>query len=549
MSKYLNTLIILPIGTDPSPESKLYGCAELNVGLDLIRFPQTCSQTSLSIQWSRKKNNSLQLKLYDLDGKEMASMCIQACEFRWKCIVPADQLPVDLNNCNQKLPVVCTSTTYIKVLQLNALNVQLVTDYCVFEKAAYDYLGVSISTHNLLTDAETRTSIIQNYVYNYNLIFNIFCAIVNFFKSTELLCIEIWDCIWKQVSGLNTLMDKPLLDQLILFNNTMFEDFLKMRLVGIMALCNAGKNLLPIPTSCPVQPLNVSMAPQLLNTLIVIPIGPTGSNRFPENEPSGCAQLDIGLDQVHFPLTGQQVTANPLYPRVSQKPLLVSWKKINHSLELTLYDPSGCIIGKLTVPEGEYFWRCIDDCQNLEPVACGSAPTIDGLLGYDKVLQINVLNEQLLADYVQFEAFAYYTLFSTINIHNYLGEAERQTDLIQKIITNNQLITNLFATLIQLSIQSELDCFPQFTTYWNNNGLNLIYGPLTKELIQSASNFNQVLYQDFLKMRTIGLLDLCNCGLASTIPVRIQNSNFCVEKAYGCSKPGLTQLFSQNKKK
>jgi hypothetical protein len=72
---------------------------------------------------------------------------------------------------------------------------------------------------------------------------------------------------------------------------------------------------------------------------------------------------------------------------------------------------------------------------------------------------------------------------------------------------------------------------------------------LTKELIQSASDFNQVLYQDFLKMRTIGLLDLCNCGLASTIPVRIQNSNFCVEKAYGCSKPGLTQLFSQNKKK
>jgi hypothetical protein len=289
------------------------------------------------------------------------------------------------------------------------------------------------------------------------------------------------------------------------------------------------------------------MAPQLMNTLVLIPIGPTGGTKYPELEEKGCAELDIGLDQIHFPLSGQQVANNPLYPRVSQKPLLISWKKINGFLELTLYDNSGCVIGKLSIPEGEYGWRCVDDCKNLTPVECSSSPSSDGLqLGYDKILQINILNPQLLANYVQFESFAYYTLFSTINIHNYLGDAERQTNLIQRVLDHNDLVTKLFQTLIQFKLKSP-GCFTLIDDLWSVFGLS-IYGPLTEELINSAIAFHQTVYQDFLKMRTVGLLDLCNVGIASTIPIRIQNSNFNVERKYGCDKPGLTQLFSQNNK-
>lgn len=545
-SKYLNTLVFLPIGSVASPESKPSGCAELNVAPDFLRFPQTCSTTSLAVQWQRKKNNALQLTLYDPVGNELSTLCIQACEFRWKCLVPADQIPVD---CVQPPPppLICTSTSFVKVLQINALNIQLLTNYVVFEKAAYDYLGISISTHNLLTDAEKRTSLLQNYVYQYNLIFQLFCLLVNFLKNTDLPCFDALQCVWKQVSGLKTDLTLPIVNDFILFENSVFEDFLKMRLVGIMALCNAGKNLIPSPTNCPLPSSPISMAPQLMNTLVLIPIGPTGGTKYPELEEKGCAELDIGLDQIHFPLSGQQVANNPLYPRVSQKPLLISWKKINGFLELTLYDNSGCVIGKLSIPEGEYGWRCVDDCKNLTPVECSSSPSSDGLqLGYDKILQINILNPQLLANYVQFESFAYYTLFSTINIHNYLGDAERQTNLIQRVLDHNDLVTKLFQTLIQFKLKSP-GCFTLIDDLWSVFGLS-IYGPLTEELINSAIAFHQTVYQDFLKMRTVGLLDLCNVGIASTIPIRIQNSNFNVERKYGCDKPGLTQLFSQNNK-
>jgi hypothetical protein len=214
----------------------------------------------------------------------------------------------------------------------------------------------------------------------------------------------------------------------------------------------------------------------------------------------GCAQMDFCLDPLQFP---DSTTIKSL--NVSVRENIKS-----HALKLKLFDENGCSIGSLCVPPCQWQWVELNPI--LSFTGCGpqeedyTSPDPVGFPTFKvQVLQLNVLNLQLWADYVQLEGNGFYNQQSNVNIHNLLCDAEKNTNLIQDIVDN---IDDVLAA-----------------TYSSD-----------------AKRLTVNIIQDFLKMRAVALTELCNCGKSCvSTPIKV-GSNFCVDRSLGCNRPGLTQL-------
>jgi hypothetical protein len=214
----------------------------------------------------------------------------------------------------------------------------------------------------------------------------------------------------------------------------------------------------------------------------------------------GCAQMDFCLDPLQFPDASTIKSLN-----VSIRENVKS-----HAYKIKLYDENGCAIGSLCVPPCQ--WKWVDLPTALIPEGCG--PQEEDYTSPDpvvypnfvvQVLQLNVINLQLWSDYVQLEGNGFYNQQSNVNIHNLLCDAEKNTTLIQ-------------------TIASEVDAVLA-------SNLSATNKPIIVNIIQ-----------DFLKMRAVALTELCNCGKSCvSTPLKV-GSNFCVDRALGCNRPGLTQL-------
>lgn len=203
---------------------------------------------------------------------------------------------------------------------------------------------------------------------------------------------------------------------------------------------------------------------------------------------SGCAELVFANDALQVPGLNNSGLPEPAdYP--APLPVVLKENVKNHALKIKLQDENGCTIASVCVPPCQWQWRLVES-NNADPC--------DNTNENDKVLQLNVLNAQLWADYVLLEGAGFYNQESRINVHNLFCGAEKHSQIIQAIVANNAAINE------NVDVTEEVKCI------------------------------SDSVHLDLLKIRAVAQVELCKCGKSCVArPVKV-GSNFCVERALGC---------------
>ena len=201
---------------------------------------------------------------------------------------------------------------------------------------------------------------------------------------------------------------------------------------------------------------------------------------------SGCAELVFSLDKLQVPGLGNDQSIDPAnYP--APLPVVLKENVKSHALKIKLLDDNGCTLASVCVPPCQWQWSVQNPADDCYP---------DSLAG-DKILQLNVLNAQLWADYVQLEGAGFNYQESRDKVHNLFCGSEKNSQILQVIVENNQAVQ-------ASDITDDQKC-----------------------IAASVSN-------DLLKIRAVAQLELCRCGKSCVAaPVKV-GSNFCVDRALGC---------------
>lgn len=205
--------------------------------------------------------------------------------------------------------------------------------------------------------------------------------------------------------------------------------------------------------------------------------------KVPKDAQKGCAVLDFNADKLKKP--------------EDLAPLTVTIKKNTNTngLKVKLLDENGCPISVLCVPNCQY--RFVEDEEHDDV----------------QVLQLNALNAQLFADYVEFEGAGYFERRSTQNVHNLFCDAESESDIIQKIVDNNNAVNELLEKLAD-------KCGD-------------------REYIDHVRCVSNSVHLDLLKLRLVALVELCRCGTSCRAVFPPKVNTFCLDRAIGCNRPRL----------
>jgi hypothetical protein len=223
----------------------------------------------------------------------------------------------------------------------------------------------------------------------------------------------------------------------------------------------------------------------------------------------------IKLTQVGQCLAGQlDFSHDTLVCPSGLSPLTVqiSVKVPSQKLKLKLLDCNGCVVASLCIPCDQYQWIEPDGTLKPTPEA-------------GDILQINVLNPQLMAKYLELEGKAFYLRESTVNVHNLFCNAECKReegcDIIQQVVDNNTLLNKLLTTIATTSTGTTLA------------DILVDAGNLTQAEVAAAQLVSNSVHLDLLKMRIVAQVELCECGKSCVDTCFVRQPSFC-EGLLGC---------------